>query len=1203
MQALPDGGAMAAVEADIEEVSGLLAGAVDEADGAGRVGIAAVNGPRAIVLSGDRQAVAAIVEQLKGRGRRASWLRVSHAFHSPLMDPMLSEFERVAEKLTYHPPRVPLVSTLTGRTALPEELCSAGHWVRHARGTVLFEDAVRHLGEAGADVFVEVGPLGVLSPMAAGCLAGEGLFVAAQRKNRPHTAAALRTAATLHAHGVAVDWHALFAGRGARGADLPTYAFQRRRYWPRRAVAQRLPRPGAHPGGAFGAHPVLEPVVRLGDSDRHLLAGRLSVAALPWLAEHEVFGATVVPGSLFLELAVQAAVAVGSPVVRELTLHAPLALTPDDDFELQLLVGEPGPSGDRPLHLYARPHDGTNEAPWTRYASGELGEDTPEPGHDLSAWPPADARPVPVEDLYEQFAATGVRYGPLFRGVRGVWRDGDVLHAEVALPEDTDTAGFAMHPALWDAAQHPAAMDGLAREAGAAVPFSWAGVRVHAAAATVLRVRLAPAGENTVTMDIADGSGDPVATVGRLMARRATARDLEPSRPGGQAALYRLDWTALPLPAEAQPPVTRWRGEATAPAALAEAATGATETDGAAFVLVPVQDDGVPISEAALTATTRALAAVQEWLARDPADGGDDRLVLVTSRAVACTGGEELPNPALSAVWGIGRAAQAEYPGRIVLADVDGGDASWRALPAALATGESQLALRDGRAAVPRLARADDDRLPAARPGSSALPAPANPTDAPGEAPAVRGLDPDGTVLITGGTGALGALVARHLVTRHGVRSLLLTSRGGLSAPGAEELAAELSRHGARVEVATCDVADRAALGGLLATVPEDHPLTAVVHAAGVLDDGVIATLSPERLPGVLGPKATAAWHLHELTRGQDLAAFVLFSSASGVLGSAGQACYAAANSFLDGLAQHRAAAGLPATSLAWGLWSQDDKGMAGGLTEAERARIVRAGFGAIEEDAGLALLDAALNRPEPLLVSARFDLAVLQPRRADPDFPPVLRDLVAAPGRTAIERAGTPAAAPAGPVRTLADRLLPLDDAERDRILLDLVRAQAAAALGHSSPHAIAPDRAFTASGLDSLAAVEIRGRLDSATGMRLPATLIFDHPTPAALAAHLKARLMPAGPPVGQTVLADLDRLQEALPELTDDPDTADRLRLRLRELLGALDSTATARPARDGDRAGAGPEPADDETDALDSADIGELLAIIDEELGNA
>ncbi|MFF4503027.1 SDR family NAD(P)-dependent oxidoreductase [Streptomyces sp. NPDC001401] len=1205
MQALPDGGAMAAVEADAEEVSGLLADAADEADGAGRVGVAAVNGPRAIVLSGDREAVAALVERLERRGRRTSWLRVSHAFHSPLMDPMLSEFERVAEKLTYHPPLVPLVSTLTGRTATPEELCSPGHWVRHARGTVLFEHAVRHLGEAGADVFVEVGPLGVLSPMAADCLAGEGLFVAAQRKNRPQPVAALHTVAALHAHGVAVDWRALFAGRGARDVDLPTYAFQRRRYWPRRAVAQHLPRPGAHPGGTFGAHPVLEPVVRLGDSDRHLFAGRLSVAVLPWLVEHEVFGATVVPGSLFLELAVQAAAAVGCPVVRELTLHAPLALTPDDDFELQLLVGEPGPSGDRPLHVYARPHDDTDEAPWTRYASGELGEDTPEPGHDLSVWPPADARPVPVEELYEQFAATGVRYGALFRGIRGVWRDGDVLHAEVALPEGTDTAGFAIHPALWDAAQHPAAMDGLAPGAGAAVPFSWTGVRVHAAAATALRVRTAPAGENAVTMDIADASGDPLATVGRLTARRASAHDLELSSPGGRAALYRLDWTALPLPPDAQPPMTRWHDEATVPAALAETATRATETDGAEFVLVPVRADGMPAPDAAVTATTRALEAVRDWLARDPSGSGDARLVLLTTRAVACTGGEELPNPAQSAVWGIGRAAQAEYPGRIVLADVDGDDASWRALPDALATGESQLALRNGHAAVPRLARADGDRLSAAKPGSSLLPASADSADAN---PAGRGLDQDGTVLITGGTGALGALVARHLVTRHGVRSLLLTSRAGRSAPGAEELAAELTGLGARVEVAACDVANRAELGGLLATVPEDRPLTAVVHAAGVLDDGVIGTLSPERLPGVLGPKATAAWHLHELTRGQELAAFVLFSSASGVLGSAGQASYAAANSFLDGLAQHRAAAGLPATSLAWGLWSQDEKGMAGGLTEAERARIVRAGFGAIEGDTGLALLDAALNRPEPLLVPARFDLAVLQPRGADPDFPPVLRDLIAslptpAPGLTAVEPSGTRATAPAGPVRTLADRLLPLDDAERDRILLDLVRAQAATVLGHSSPHAIAADRAFTESGLDSLAAVEIRGRLDSATGMRLPATLIFDHPTPAALAAHLKGRLLPAGPPVGVTVLAELDRLQDALPELADDPDAAHRLRLRLRELLGALDTTAIGRTARGGEPDGAARKPGDDETDPLDSTDIGELLAIIDEELGDA
>ncbi|MFF5532036.1 type I polyketide synthase [Streptomyces cinerochromogenes] len=1186
MQALPEGGAMAAVEADPTELADLLG------DTGGSVAVAAVNGPRATVLSGERDAVAEVVAVLKERGRRVSWLRVSHAFHSPLMDPMLAEFERVARRLTYSPPRIPVVSSLTGRPATAEELCSPGHWVRHVRDTVLFHDAVRSLDEAGASLYVELG-LGALGPMAADSLDGRGTVVAAQRRDRPQEAALLHAVGILHAHGAPVDWAAVLAGRGARTVQLPTYAFQRSRYWPRRGVA-----PGNAPGTGFGpgaGHPVLGPVVRLGDSDRFLATGRLSTATVPWLPEHEVFGATVVPGTLPLELAVQAAEAVGSPVVRELTLHAPLLLGPGDDLELQVLLDEPDDSGGRPLRLYARPYDGTDPGRWTLHASGALADGDPTPEPDLRVWPPEGAAPVRVDGLYDDFAAQGVRYGPLFRGVRSAWRDGDVLYADVALPDGADTGAFAVHPALWDAAQHLAAMDGLGSGSGAAVPFSWAGVRLHAAGATRLRVRIAPAGEDTVTMQIADGRGDPVAGVARLTARRVSARHIGTEPAPESTDLYRITWVQGPAPAPTALPTLTWLGPTPPPTALtdttevrSDAATWLGDTPPtdlaevpptgpadvhpdarADFTLVPItaRDDGSPDSVAA--AAAQALAALQSWLA-DSERSARGRLVLVTTGAVARTPEEGLDDPAQSAVWGLARAAQAEYPGRVVVADLDGSDAAWAALPAALVTDEPQLALRADRMLVPRL-----DRAPA-----------------PGGAPGTV-LDPDGTVLITGGTGDLGALVARHLVTAHGVRHLLLTSRRGPAAEGAAELAAELRAQGADVTVAACDAADRDALAALLAAVPADRPLTAVVHAAGVLDDGVLGSLTPQRLAGVMAPKAVAARHLHELTRELPLAAFLLFSSASGVLGSAGQGAYAAANSFLDGLAVHRAAAGLPATSLAWGLWHQERGGMAGGLTDAERNRITRAGFGAIAPDAGLALLDAALRRPEPVLVAARFDLPLLQPRSQNPDFPPVLRGLVR-PARTPATAPGATApAAVGGP--SLTDRLLPLDDAGRESLLLDLVLTQAAAVLGHSSPHAVPADRSFTESGLDSLAAVEIRGRLDAATGVRLPATVVFDHPTPAALAAHLKETLVPAAPDPADAALADLDRLRHTLPRLSGDPEAAAQIRLRLKGLLAAWDeATAGADAAADG---------TDDADDALDAADLGELLDIIDEELGNA
>ncbi|MEV6940081.1 beta-ketoacyl reductase, partial [Streptomyces sp. NPDC051132] len=644
--------------------------------------------------------------------------------------------------------------------------------------------------------------------------------------------------------------------------------------------------------------------------------------------------------------------------------------------------------------------------------------------------------------------------------------------------------------------------------------------------------------------------------------------------------------TGGPSPPAPLGPGLTWTGTDHPPTALPELVGQADVPSGAGAdcTLVPITagGDGAPDAPAA-----QALAALRSWLA-DAERSARGRLVLLTTGAVACTPHETVDDPARSAVWGLARAAQAEYPGRVVVADLDGSAAAWAALPAALATGEPQLALRGDQILVPRLERAADTG-PAAETGAAADTGPAAGTGPIADTAPAGGLDPAGTVLITGGTGDLGALVARHLVTAHGVRRLLLTSRRGPAAEGAAELAAGLRAEGADVTVAACDAADRDALAALLAAIPADRPLTAVVHAAGVLDDGVLGSLTPQRLAGVMAPKAGAAWHLHDLTRDLPLSAFVLFSSASGVLGSAGQGGYAAANSYLDGLAVHRRAAGLPATSLAWGLWHQERGGMAGGLTEAERDRITRAGFGAIEPAAGLALFDAALRRPDPVLVAARFDLPLLRPRAQNPDFPPVLRGLVP-PAR--IPSAAAPAAPAAGDGPPLADRLLPLDDAGRESLLLELVLTQAAAVLGHSSPRAVPADRPFTESGLDSLAAVEIRGRLDAATGVRLPATVVFDHPTPAALAAHLKDTLVPAPARPADAALADLDRLRDTLPPLSGDPETAAQIRLRLKGLLAAWDeATAPADAADDG---------ADD---ALDAADLGELLDIIDEELGNA
>ncbi|MDX3580038.1 type I polyketide synthase, partial [Streptomyces sp. FL07-04A] len=602
-------------------------------------------------------------------------------------------------------------------------------------------------------------------------------------------------------------------------------------------------------------------------------------------------------------------------------------------------------------------------------------------------------------------------------------------------------------------------------------------------------------------------------------------------------------------------------------------AAGAPGVSGVPGVLVadvpaPAAPAEATPPDAARAALADTLALLQTWLAEDAY--ADSRLVLLTRGACAALPGE-VPDPAAAAVSALVRTAQSENPGRIVLLDLDGSPASAHAVPAAvaraLAQDEPHLALRQAVAYAPRLA-------PGAPADESAPPRP---------------LDPDGTVLVTGATGFLGALVARHLVTAHGVRRLLLVSRRGADAPGAPELAAALTRLGAAARFAACDTADRAALQRLLADVDAAHPLTALVHTAGVLDDGVLTALTPQRIDTVLRPKADAAWHLHELTAGLDLSAFVLFSSIAAPLGTPGQANYAAANAFLDALAQHRHAAGLPAQSLGWGLWD-DAAGMAQELAEADLARLARTGIAAMPADQGLALFDAALRTAHPLLAPVRLDAGALRAQAAAGRLPALLRTLVRTPPRRPA-----PPAAPAATgadQRPLTQRLAQMSPEEREKSVLHLVRTEVADVLGHADARRVESERSFQELGFDSLTAVELRDRLAAATGLRLSATLPFDHPTATALTAQLLSRLAPhdAPQPQPQPLTEALDRLEAALAQAAADGahhDDRDHVGGRLGELL---------RRWHGGHR----PTAADAD---LRSATDDELFSALDDELGLA
>ncbi|WP_455712899.1 type I polyketide synthase, partial [Streptomyces olivaceus] len=1033
----------------------------------------------------------------------------SHAFHSALMEPMLDDFRAVVAGLEF---RSPGVGTVNEAMADPE------FWVRHVRDTVRFADMVVGLRERGVTRFVELGPDGVLTGSVRECLEGQDVTaVPSLRRGRGEVESVLAGLGALFTAGVPVDWAELFAGTGARHTELPTYAFQRRHYWLQPAA---LPDTDL---AAVGLEPVDHPFLRaempLGDDGALVLAGRLSLQQQPWLADHVVQGTPILPGTAFLALALHAAQRTGAGPVEELVVRSPLVVPEHGDTRLQVVIDAPDGTGRRALRVLSRAGGTAGNGTWTRHAEGTVAPPAgtssagpspvgPSPADPLPVGSVAvtgwngeagpDTQPIPVAPAYAELTRRGYAYGPAFRGLHTVRRGDGVVFADIATGEAADHGGpgFDLHPALLDAAVQ-AALVGLFETADKTlVPFAWSGVTVHTAAPPALRARITRTGADSVAIMLTDPDGNPVASVDSLVLRPAPDAPRTPSTDRSEAALFRLSW--LPKEVGAHPGTGRWVmvGEdphdlgaelagdgspldryADLPALRAATAAGAPAPSTVVTVVPPTDVTDVGGAH-------RVLRLVQDWLADETM--ADTPLVVVTTGAVD-TGSNGRLDLGNAPVWGLLRAAQSEHPGRVVLVDVAPGSEGARRLAAATATGEPQLALSAEGVRVPRLTR-----LPAA----------------PGPHPAAEEPIPErGTVLLTGAFGRLGRLLARHLATEHGVTSMLLVSRSGPVTPEARALVAELSELGVDVRAEACDVADRAELAAVLHGLPADRPLTAVVHTAGVLDDGVFTDLSPQRLDAVMDPKAVAAKNLHELTADMPLSAFVLYSSVSGLIGAAGQANYAAANTYLDALAHHRARLGLPATSLAWGLWDQRG-GMAAGLGAGDLNRMARSGVAALSETEGLALFDAALRRSDPLLVPLRLDTVSATDGA---DVHPLLRELI-----TSVPRPARPAAVPGRPG---GPRPGGEDVTSQPGRLLELVRAEAGRVLGYDGRDPIGPDRTFKEFGLDSLTAVELRNRINAVTGSRLGTTAVFDYPTPRALAEYLSGELTPSGETAGTT------------------------------------------------------------------------------------
>ncbi|WP_406103021.1 SDR family NAD(P)-dependent oxidoreductase [Streptomyces canus] len=1042
--------------------------------------IAAVNTATSTVISGQADALHQLVQQLQTQDIYARTINVDYASHNAQMDPLLPTLADNFTNLTPRSGEVPFYSTVTGQITDGSHL-DAAYWCRNLRETVRFDQALNHLLANGHTTFIEISAHPVLAiPLTDAATPHHGLVTATLARNHGNLTRFHHNLTLLHTHGHPLNWtHTL--PTPTTPTNLPTYPFQHQHFWTEtgrgHGDADSL---GLH----TSTHPWLGAVTPLANGEGHLLTGRLSPTEQPWLTDHAVFGTPLAPGTGLLELALTAAHEVGAAEVGELTLMEPLTVR--DAVRLQVVVG-PSTDGRRSVAVYSQAEDSLDGV-WRRHAIGELldapsGDGT---GFDaLAHWPVPGAEQLDLDGYYEKFEAQGLAYGPSFRGLRELWRAGDRAFGLVRLPEGIAPDEFGIHPALLDAALHAvAALRGP--DAAVVLPFEWSGAELLARGGSELRVQVElDQTASSAHIHVVDATARPVASIRELSLREASSAQLRIAE--RVEHLYQVEFQPLNTartaaagdgPAAEHDDVVLGACSGLGPALGVDVfadvdALLARETVPSRILI----DATRPLEGDPVRAAEEALLTLQHLLGEDHLEATE--LVWVTRRAVGTAAADLAHAP----LWGLVRTAAAEHPERSVrLIDLDAGsDLLVEALE--LTADEPEIAVRDGEICAVRLVRA-----------------------VAGERVSGPEFGPDGVVLVTGGTGELGRQVAEHLVREYGVRHLVLTSRRGLDTPGCDELVTTLQDAGAEtVDIRACDITDRNDTQALIASL--DRPLTGVFHLAGVLDDGLITTQTTERLTRVLAPKIDGALHLHELTHDHDLTAFVLFSSAAGVLGTPGQSTYAAANAFLDALAENRRANGQHAVSLSWGLWQQAGLGMTAHLGNAELARIRRQGIGALSVPDGMRLLDAALAQTHSAHVApVKLELAALQ-RAADQGtaLAPRFRSLV----RSRLRQVGGPLVQPS----SFRDRLAVLSEGGRRQELARLVCTEAAVVLGISDATTLGPDQVLKDLGIDSLMAVELRRRLSAETGVSLPATLAFDYPTPTAIAGLLLDKLALTG------------------------------------------------------------------------------------------
>ncbi|MGO9102461.1 MAG: acyltransferase domain-containing protein, partial [Mycobacterium sp.] len=688
LRSLAGPGGMVSIACGAEQVRELLTPYGD------RIGIAAVNGPAAVVVSGEVAALEDLIQVCAGQGRRTRRIDVDYASHSVEVEAIRYELIEALSGIEPRSSRTAFFSTLTGNRLETAGL-DADYWYRNIRQTVQFEQAVRSACEHGYRTFIESSPhpalIAGIEDTAYDCLTNtagdiEPIVVPTLGRDDGGLERFLMSAATAFVSGVNVDWRGVL--EGARFVELPTYAFDRRRFW---LSGDGVGGDAAGLGLAAGEHPLLGAVVELPASGGVVLTGRLSPTAQGWLADHAVSGTVVFPGAGFVELAIRAGDEVGCSAVDELTLQAPLLLPTGPSggsVAVQVVVGpamDTGQdTGQRTLSIFSRPdaHAGSG---WVCHAEGALSPGSVEPTADLSAWPPAGAIPVDIGDGYERLAERGYGYGPAFRGLTSMWRRGDEVFAEVALPADAglSVAGFGVHPVMLDAALHAvvlASKDGEFAEGSVLVPFSWQRVSLHAAGAAAVRARILRSGPASMSIELADGLGLPVLSVSSRVARPVSDQQLLAAASNSKPdRLFEVVWSAQP--SQDVQPVSVFDWDTTV------LETIEVEPTAYLFESAPVAGDVVGDVYAA---TRAALAVLQTCLARDRA-----ATLVISTRGAVALAGEDVTDLAGAAVWGLVRAAQTEHPGRVVLVDCDA-PLDDSAVAAVLAVGEPQVVLRGG---------------------------------------------------------------------------------------------------------------------------------------------------------------------------------------------------------------------------------------------------------------------------------------------------------------------------------------------------------------------------------------------------------------------------------------------------------------------------------------------------------------------------